>query len=79
MRWNPKGGRRHLPEYSQKHFPRRKEFGPWETKTPKEIWKKIRLVLKKTDVFSDADVEVMITEDKKIDEIRQKLRVPEIN
>jgi cation diffusion facilitator family transporter len=30
-------------------------------------------------VFSDADVEVMITEDKTIDEIRQKLRVPEVN
>jgi predicted Fe-Mo cluster-binding NifX family protein len=30
-------------------------------------------------VFSDADVEVMITKDKTIDEIRQKLRVPEIN
>jgi cation diffusion facilitator family transporter len=30
-------------------------------------------------VFSDADVEVMITADKTMDEIRQKLRVPEIN
>lgn len=30
-------------------------------------------------VFSDADVEVMITEGKTIDGIRQKLRVPEIN
>lgn len=35
--------------------------------------------LKKTDVFSDVDVEVMIMEDKTIDEIRQQLRVPEIN
>jgi len=30
-------------------------------------------------VFSNADVEVMITEDKAIDEIRQKLKEPEIN
>ena len=37
------------------------------------------MVLKKTYVFSDGEVEVMITEDKTIDEIRKKLRVPEIN
>ena len=30
-------------------------------------------------VFSDADVEVIITEDKTIDEIRQQLKEPEIN
>ena len=30
-------------------------------------------------VFSNADVEVIITEDKTIDEIRQKLKEPEIN
>jgi cation diffusion facilitator family transporter len=30
-------------------------------------------------VFSNADVEVMITEDQTIDQLRQKIRVPEIN
>jgi len=34
---------------------------------------------KKTYLFSDVEVEVMITEDKTVDEIREKLRVSEIN
>jgi hypothetical protein len=36
-------------------------------------------VLKKADVFSNADVEVIITGDKTIDEIHPKLKQPEIN
>jgi len=36
-------------------------------------------VLKKTYVFSNADVEVIMTGDKTIDEIHKKLKEPEIN
>jgi hypothetical protein len=62
-----------------KTFSEKRESWALGDENPERNMEEDKNGFKKTYLFSDVEVEVMITEDKTVDEIREKLRVSEIN